>query len=33
MIPGTEANTGLLGSLGVDKLMNLENLSFEIKNF
>jgi len=33
MIPGTEANTGLLGSLGVDKLMNLENLSSEIKNF
>jgi hypothetical protein len=33
MIPGTEANTGLLGSLGVDKLMNLENLSDEIKNF
>ena len=33
MIPGTEANAGLLGSLGVDKLMNLDNLSNEIKNF
>ena len=33
IIPGTEANTGLLGSLGVDKLMNLDNLSDEIKNF
>jgi len=33
IIPGTEANAGLLGSLGVDKLMNLENLSDEIKNF
>ena len=32
-IPGTEANTGLLGSLGVDKLMQLQNLSDEIKNF
>lgn len=33
IIPGTEANTGLLGSLGVDKLMNLNNLSEEIKKF
>ena len=33
LIPGTEANTGLLGSLGVDKLMNLDSLSDEIKNF
>ena len=33
VIPGTEASTGLLGSLGVDKLMNLDKLSDEIKNF
>jgi hypothetical protein len=32
-IPGTEASTGLLSSLGVDKLMNVEKLSDEIKNF
>ena len=33
IIPGTEANSGLLGSLGIDKLMNLNNLSEEIKKF
>lgn len=33
VIPGTEASAGLLGSLGVDKLMNLDKLSDEIKNF
>jgi len=33
IIPGTEASSGLLGSLGIDKLMNLDKLSDEIKNF
>jgi hypothetical protein len=33
VIPGTEASAGLLGSLGVDKLMNLDKLADEIKNF
>jgi len=33
IIPGTEASSGLLGQLGVDKLMNLDKLSDEIKNF
>lgn len=33
IIPGTEANSGLLGSLGVDKLISLNNLSDEIKKF
>lgn len=32
-IPGTEANSGILGSLGIDKLMNPENLANEIKKF
>ncbi len=33
VIPGTEANTGILGRLGVDKLMDTENLANEIKKF
>ena len=33
VIPGTEAQGGLLNSLGVDKLMKLNELSDEIKNF
>jgi hypothetical protein len=33
VIPGTEANSGLLGKLGVDKLMNPEALADEIKKF
>jgi hypothetical protein len=32
-IPGTEANSGLLGKLGVDKLMNPSALADEIKKF
>jgi hypothetical protein len=33
VIPGTEANSGLLGKIGVDKLMDVNNLSNEIKKF
>ena len=33
VIPGTEANSGMLGKLGVDKLMNPEALADEIKKF
>jgi len=32
-IPGTEANSGFLGSLGVDKLLDVDNLTNEIKKF
>ena len=33
VIPGTEANTGFLGKLGIDKLMNPETLAEEMKKF
>ncbi len=33
VIPGTEAKSGILGSLGVDKLMDVNNLTNEIKKF
>lgn len=33
VIPGTEANSGLLGKIGVDKLMDVDNLANEIKKF
>jgi hypothetical protein len=33
VIPGTEANSGMLGKLGIDKLMNPEALADEIKKF
>ena len=33
VIPGTEANSGLLGKLGVDKLMDPSALASEIKKF
>ena len=33
VIPGTEANSGLLGKIGVDKLMDVGNLTNEIKKF
>jgi hypothetical protein len=33
IIPGTESQAGVLGSLGIDKLMDVENLSAEIKKF
>jgi hypothetical protein len=33
VIPGTEANSGLLGKIGVDKLMDVNNLANEIKKF
>ena len=33
IIPGTEANSGMLGKIGVDKLLNPEALSEEIKKF
>ncbi len=33
VIPGTEANSGILGTLGVDKLMDINNLTNEIKKF
>lgn len=33
IIPGTEANTGILGRFGIDKLMDTENLANEIKKF
>lgn len=33
IIPGTEAKSGILGSLGVDKLMDVNNLTNEIKKF
>jgi len=33
IIPGTEANSGILGSLGIDKLMDVNELSNEIKNY
>ena len=33
VIPGTEANAGILGSLGIDKLMDTNNLANEIKKF
>ena len=33
VIPGTEANSGFLGKLGVDKIMNPEALGDEIKKF
>ena len=33
VIPGTEANSGVLGKLGVDKLMNPEALADELKKF
>lgn len=33
VIPGTEANSGILGSLGIDKLMDTNNLANEIKKF
>ena len=33
IIPGTDAQAGLLGSLGIDKLMDVDNLSAEIKKF
>ncbi len=33
VIPGTEANSGILGNLGVDKLMDINNLTNEIKKF
>jgi hypothetical protein len=32
-IPGTNANSGILGSLGIDKLMDTNNLANEIKKF
>lgn len=32
-IPGTDPQMGLLGSMGIDKLMDVENLSTEIKKF
>lgn len=33
IIPGTDPQAGLLGSLGIDKLMDVDNLSAEIKKF
>ncbi len=33
VIPGTEANAGIFGVLGIDKLMDIQNLANEIKNF
>jgi len=33
VIPGTDANAGILGSLGIDKLMDTNNLANEIKKF
>ena len=33
VIPGTDAKSGILGSLGVDKLMDVNNLTNEIKKF
>jgi hypothetical protein len=33
VIPGTEAKSGILGNLGVDKLMDVNNLTNEIKKF
>lgn len=33
IIPGTEAKGGILGNFGVDKLMDVKNLSDEIKKF
>jgi hypothetical protein len=33
VIPGTEAKAGFLGNLGIDKLMDVNNLTNEIKKF